>query len=1462
MERTFNPCIGHGTEMTKYIDLNRHFWPVEPDKDNDPEKIRSMYEYGVDQPLLWVNLLEKQRVVIIAEPGTGKTEEFRAITKSLRDEGKLSFFSRIELLQSNEIEVRQSLDIGSDSEFDQWMADKKEAYFFLDSVDEARLIDRKAFEFALRRFSSLIRNNLDCAKVFLSCRVSNWMATADLLLFKRYLPIPDADIIENDKDFKEKRTIGSNNQPITTTKSIGSKEKKSHYVFQLAPLNGEQIKKFSEYKGVADPITFYDAIKNSDAEIFAERPQDLLDLIEYWRFNGKLGRHFTMLDYNIQKKLEEHNPDKDFLRPLSMDESLLGAERLAAAVTFQRKRAITLPDKPVDVDLHKVSIEPKESLREWPSDKILTLLDRAIFDEAIYGTVHFHHRSVREYLVASWLKRLNNQGTSRRAIEGFLFNNKYGQEIVIPSMRPVAAWLSLWDDEIKKCVKNIAPEVLIENGDPASLPIESKKALIIKFTERYANRDYFGDSFDPTMIKRLADHRLSNTINFLLKKNKYKDPICRLLLEIVCQGKISDSVDAALPFAINEGSSHLTRRYAIKVVALAGTETQKKKLLKNLLKDISKLNRGIIGDICSFFFPKYICVPKLLIILKTVEKPSRFEYSGLKSAIDHIFENTELNLTDGKRLINGISRILKTEPYIQHRHCEVSQRYSWLLPSAIRLANQFIQKKHSFSFDPMILDLFLNFSLIAQYRDVRTSEWDKLITKAKAWPEFNHQLFWQAISNSRRRSKNKKKDPDHWQDVWWDIRSFWRPCDDNIDFLFNDLKNKSLKEDSLIALTAIFSFYVDTNRSRKLRNRLKREVSGIPHLENKLHELLQPKPMTETEKSLRRQDRYYEKRRKKREEQIESTRRENKLIITKKPNEISNVGEPHKGTVWERTVYLYEIIRDKNENNNHLGYANWRALEDEFNFEVARNFRDGCKAYWRGYNPFTFSNRRTSNSLPWPRTIGLTGLAMEAADDPQWATKINRKEAQIAANYSVCEMNGFPTWFKDLQESFPDIVTKTIGKELKWELHDSPEKDFHPHTLQALRSDNKGSNSRYQEIIYALLSKKEPSNGIVLDNSLSILLEGQILSPLKKKFCKLFCKRFKISKDIIRKLTWLTAMLYVDGIQGVGILKKWVRSIPNENTKIDIMERFCSGLTDFNGPRFDSELRDYERIEVLAELVPYIYRYIKIEDDSRHTGVYTPGQRDQAENTRSHLLNTVFNTSGRLSFDILLNLSKTITNKYVKDRMYYLAKERAALDSEFIPWSGNAIADFSVSLAKTPRSENDLYEIALVRLDDLKFDVESGDESEAVLLNKLNKETEIRTVFANRLRKSSRLLYTIGSEEELADSTRTDIRFNSPQVPSPIPIELKIADKWSFEKLSERLENQLIKQYMRVSRYGVFLLIHKGKKQRWRDSKTKKLLYFKDLIQTLERRVDLLIMKHPNVEEIKVIGIDFTARGC
>ena len=324
-------------------------------------------------------------------------------------------------------------------------------------------------------------------------------------------------------------------------------------------------------------------------------------------------------------------------------------------------------------------------------------------------------------MTATWLKRLLDEGKSRRSIEDLLFANRYGRDVVIPSMRPVAAWVAIWDERVRNRLRMVAPEVLIENGDPSALPVEFRKVPLIGFAELYANRQYTGTSFDITMIRRLADPQLAPTINDLLEKFAKHEDVCALLLKLVWQGQISESADAALPFAMDDQARPYIRICAIRAAAAAGTSEQHHNLVNALLADPAKHDFEVLGEICEAFFPGALSVHQLLTILEIPKQSKRYSSSPIERSMEEIAE-VPFPEEVAEQLLRGLRGLLKKQPFIERRHCEISARHAWLLPSTVKIANQFIPKKHPLSFDPIVLDLFICFFVADHYRDFTVSE--------------------------------------------------------------------------------------------------------------------------------------------------------------------------------------------------------------------------------------------------------------------------------------------------------------------------------------------------------------------------------------------------------------------------------------------------------------------------------------------------------------------------------------------------------------------------------------------------------------------------------------------------------------------------------------------------------------------------------------------------------------------
>ena len=174
------------------------------------------------------------------------------------------------------------------------------------------------------------------------------------------------------------------------------------------------------------------------------------------------------------------------------------------------------------------------------------------------------------------------------------------------------------------------------------------------------------------------------------------------------------------------------------------------------------------------------------------------------------------------------------------------------------------------------------------------------------------------------------------------------------------------------------------------------------------------------------------------------------------------------------------------------------------------------------------------------------------------------------------------------------------------------------------------------------------------------------------------------------------------------------------------------------------------------------------------------------------------------------------------------------------------------------------YELEIALIDDLKLDLEGGDSSDAGLLAKSKVERDHRKYIGNWLRNKALGRYTVPQEEELADAKRPDLRIHGGGIDGPVPIELKIADKWTGPQLFERLGNQLCGDYLRDQRStcGIYLLTHVGEQQRWAQPGTARRLDFAELIAALQAHADELTQHRPDIDRVNVVGIDLARRTC
>jgi len=1429
---------------TQFVELERTFHELSS-KALDDDFVVVRRTLGLEKGISWHDLLQEYRVVILSEAGSGKTEELRHAGQRFRESGRASFFLRLENVVDR---FDNSFEIGDPSEFLQWLEGSQlEGWMFLDSVDEARLRDPKDFEHAIRILGRRLTPALQRVHLIISGRSTAWRPKTDLDTCIRHLPYGHPRSTES----QDVEAIGDQLADTVGTQDRSDHSCDSSYkIVTMDDLDKERVEIFVNAKGIEQPKDFIDAIERADAWSFTARPQDLEELVEFWLDKGSIGNRRDLLQNSIDRRLVERDQDRDELKPLSVDRTQSGIAMVAAAVTLSKQQDIRVPD-----GVHSSrGISVSEVLSDWTSADCSTLLSRPIFDEALYGSVRFHHRSVREFLTARWFSQLLTQTTLRRNIYSLFFREQYGETVVVPALRPVLPWLALLDGEVCERICKVEPGVLLEGGDPSNLPLEIRRRVLFQVCDKIAKGNNNIRSAEHSAIQRLAKEDLSSDVRELIGKHSRNDDLLVFLLRMVWLGELKQALPEALAVAMNPSSSHGVQIAAFRAVHAVGSLSDISQMRDSFLKQGPTLDRRLLAELLSEAVPSEETTRWLLECLSKAEPKERYNYDELETELQSFLMQVPLDLLP--LIVAQVDRLLKSPPLEDSRHCPLSSKFIWLTESATIAVSRLIKARHPSAMRAEALSLLSKIPIAHHWSHSAKETEHGLYELVPAWPELNQMLFWLDAKNAitSRPAPNVESPLE-----WWEIRSLgsiWRFGDNDFDYAAWQINERSSLVEKGIALSLAFRIYVTGGRPRKQRERLHKIVAGNQVLVERLRRYLHPPARGKD--GYRKQELAWKRQAQARKRREAQNREKSRDVLQSNVDKLRDSGlKP--GQVSQLQWYAYEAMREKDDQSDRWTKGDWKQLIPEFGNDVAQAFRDGAVKFWRHYKPTVRSEGAPHNETPLAVVFGLTGLSIESSEDANWPEELTSGEIELACRYAVHELNGFPTWFPKLFAKHSSLVTEFLLREVLYELNTD---NSDPSTNYVLSDISWSGIWSWKELgprICDMLKNKEPKSLDNLGYLLTILqgssLDDEDIASLAKRKC-----------DEIRELGhlayWYAVWVGVAPSLAIPALERRLKKTTQTKERSNFAMHFITQLLGERRGHSRHVRRAFHSPLSLQQLYIIMLRYIRIEDDIHHKGVYSPELRDEAQSARDVIPRLLRDISGKEAFVAMESIAKAQPNEEYRLHFARLAKSMAESDADIAPWAPQQVRDFSEKLERTPSNHRELTELVHLRLLDLKDDLEHGDSSIAETLRRINEETEMRKFIARELRGNANGRYSVTQEEELADDKRTDIKFFGSGFDAPVPCELKLADKWTGPHHFERLENQLCGDYLRDkrSRRGFFLLVHRGREKEYWKTSGKNRTTFSELVAALQNRWSEISLDHPGIDEIIVIGIDLTIR--
>ena len=309
---------------------------------------------------------------------------------------------------------------------------------------------------------------------------------------------------------------------------------------------------------------------------------------------------------------------------------------LAAAVILTGEPGIRVPESTHSSN----GIDAATVLGDWEPAEIQALLERAIFNDALYGLVRIRHREVRELLAAEWFHQNLNEGGSRHETESLFFREQYGHSVITPRLRPVLHWLILLDDEIRRKALEISPEIVIEGGDATRLPLSERQTILRGIVQRIADDEEDRSARDYSAIARIAQEDLTGDTFRLINDQYDNDEAIFFLSLLVWQGGMRTCVPALSGIAGDPARGIHARMAAARAVMTCGDRNQKNRLWKKLTASLQALPRRLLAEVVEVADPDMVSVNRLLASFEKLEDHNRYEATGLPLSLHDFIEPT------------------------------------------------------------------------------------------------------------------------------------------------------------------------------------------------------------------------------------------------------------------------------------------------------------------------------------------------------------------------------------------------------------------------------------------------------------------------------------------------------------------------------------------------------------------------------------------------------------------------------------------------------------------------------------------------------------------------------------------------------------------------------------------------------------------------------------------------------
>ncbi len=1409
-------------------DITRTFSPFRESETQDTD-FEFWFEHASERGLTWDALLKKRLVVVLGEAGIGKTYEFRQQAQRLRSEEKAAFF-----IPLNSLERQEDWEGALNEQaawFEKWKGGTATGIFFLDAVDEARLTGPTALQRALACVRRALTGHLNRVSFVVSSRISDWNMPTVRALVAQQIALP----------VNPPSAPAALNNQTTIPDAAASGESVPLEVYSLNPLSVEAAKRLAAYFGVVPVDAFWQEVVDGNYRFLATRPLDLEWMAVRWQHAGKLGSYAEIIEAAVTNRLVEKNSGYvDAGAVLSSDQLRRGAESLAVASILSGASYLQVEPGTAPSGV----IAPGEVLLDWKPNEHQRLLGSALFDEATYGRVQFHHRAVREYLAAWWVKRQLDAGLPFSEAWALFARAPYGEEVLIPSRRAVLCWLAALDARVRGRVIRSFPEMVIFEGDPQQWSVddvvESFEAYLIRLKSGY-RPDWWNDSSE---FRRVALAIPASALSRWIEANRDDPKVLPKLLTLVTHGRVTSCADQVFALYRRTGVADRLQRYLLDTLAVVATTEHRTCITEDLL--LGKLaGNDLIAEGIKAVGLARLSVAQLAACFGRTAAESEYGGGSLATAVK-AYLLPEATLAEATKLLEALVSALPTLNARELIECHEpgERRETWMLS--------------------VLPDVLLKVLELAPLLEPTKAEATLVIDAAVMAEKLRHTVYAndEDFRNLRaalaRHSKIRKivaLRVAHSSDILHAVSTLtWMSGvvylgRDDLEWLVpcaNDAGCVPADRTIWYHIARDISFmHLRGVRRRIVLNQL---VAG-PDADARRTEIQDIASQRIKGVRQRRAWKHEEFARKRAARDLDAS---NKATLLKQIEEI-RCGSSFGGIHW--------LVLRASERGGRSRYTSVSVdvIYREFGPKIGRAFDDGLARAWRYIDAPDFT-KYLDNSVPWAGLIGLASANHAFRTGLDVAT-LAENEVEKLVRLCVWELDQLEAWFALLVETRLAEVTRALAP---WFAFDLSRPD-----------DN--SIRRTADMV---LGGPQPLKQALLPIAIQSIESGTIPSErLRRKLLSEIVAANLAGPDLVGKLAreslvkglatspqtfdvgWFSDWVCADFVSAWGWFEK------NHRARLGTRE----GLIESVAQALDASSEVWKRLTGEMGTVSALVRLWRFVDTHANRETHSNGEISHPSSP-GELLDRIAavlsNLPGRHAHQALADLASGCAGTSRGEWLAAKAREQAARNAEDAARvSPSNLPAIGEPFTREPRTETELFDQVVARLAEITESVEKGPFSERGLFPAGILEKQLQLWLAARLEDTPRRRFTarfsVTREPTVDADKRADIEVSTKA--GKVCIEIKLLDTsrgYSARSLTEdTLNQQLVGQYLRGknSHHGVLLVFRLDRKT-WQIPGIEGYREFGELVDYLRQQAQAIVANDHHIMRLEVLPIDCTAR--